>query len=239
MTSVADTNEFARKPVVYLSVNRAVLSEIPLAARNLLDVGCGGGVFGAALKSERVCTVVGLTYSETEADMARVHLDRVEVVDLNTLDPAPLGRFDCVVCSHVLEHLNDPRRLLRQLRNCLAPQGMLIVALPNALHWKQRLQFLSGRFRYTDGGLMDRTHFRFFDWVTAAELMRESGYQINSRHADGVLPLARLLGPKLASHMNRAATSLAPGLLGSQFVLCCQPDETSTCVALAPARFGG
>jgi hypothetical protein len=66
---------------------------------------------------------------------------------------------------------------------------IIIVALPNVLHWKQRLEFLKGHFKYTEGGLMDRTHFRFFDWQTAQDLLTQSGYQITQAEADGSFPL--------------------------------------------------
>lgn len=205
--------------MVYQSINQAVFERIPPGTRSLLDVGCGGGVFGAAVKSELPCLVVGVTYSDAEAEQARQRLDRVEVADLNDFDPASLGTFDCVVCSHVLEHLHDPQRVLSRLRACLAPGGTVLVALPNVLFWKQRLEFLRGHFRYTDGGLMDRTHVRFFDWDSAEQLVRQAGFEVIERVADGVLPLSRLFGPALAARMNRAALRRCPGLLGVQFVL--------------------
>ena len=91
--------------------------------------------------------------------------------------------------------------------------------LPNVLFWKQRLEFLRGRFRYTDGGLTDRTHVRFFDWDSAEQLVRQAGFEVIERAADGVLPLSRLFGPALAARMNRAALRRCPGLFGVQFVL--------------------
>ena len=93
--------------MIYQSVNQAVFARVPPATRRLLDVGCGGGVFGAAVKATRPCTVVGVTYSEMEAQLARERLDRVEVADLHHGDLSALGEFDCIVCSHVLEHLTD------------------------------------------------------------------------------------------------------------------------------------
>ena len=206
-------------PMVYQSVNQAVLRSVPLTARRVLDIGCGGGLFGAALKTRQDCQVTGVTYSEAEARQARTRLDQVEVADLNRIDIATLGRHDCIVCSHVLEHLHAPQHLLQGLRQCLEPGGSLVVALPNVLFWKQRLQFLRGRFRYTEGGLMDSTHFRFFDWHSAAELVRGAGYTLRERRADGVLPLSRLLGHRLAQGLDRQALALLPGLLGVQFVL--------------------
>lgn len=208
--------------MIYESVNPAVLRRIPEGTRSLLDVGCGGGVFGAAVKAALPCTVVGVTYSEAEAGHARQGLDRVVVADLNDFDPTPLGEFDCIVCSHVLEHLHAPQQVLWRLRACLKPGGRLVVALPNVLFWKQRLQFLAGRFRYTDGGLMDRTHVRFFDWQGAEQLVREAGFAVITRQADGSFPLSRRLGARLSARIDRWALRRFPGLFGFQFVLCCE-----------------
>lgn len=205
--------------MIYQSVNQAVFRRIPTTTRRLLDIGCGGGVFGAAVKAALPCAVVGVTYSEAEAQQARERLDRVEVVDLNHGDLSALGQFDCIVCSHVLEHLQDPQQVLTQLQRCLTPGGTLLVALPNVLFWKQRLQFLRGRFRYTDGGLMDRTHLRFFDGHSAASLVRSSGFNVRECAADGIFPLSRLLGRTLSAWVDRHALSLFPGVFGVQFVL--------------------
>jgi SAM-dependent methyltransferase len=205
--------------MIYQSINQAVFERIPSGTRSLLDVGCGGGVFGAAVKSARACTVVGVTYSEAEAVQARERLDRVEVADLNDFEPRSLGTFDCIVCSHVLEHMQDPQQVLSRLLACVAPGGMLLVALPNVLFWKQRLDFLRGRFRYTEGGLMDRTHVRFFDWYSADQLVRDAGFEVIERVADGVFPLSRLFGSALSGRINRAALRQFPGLFGVQFVL--------------------
>lgn len=205
--------------MIYQSINHAVFSRVPEGTLRLLDVGCGGGVFGAAVKAAMPCTVVGVTYSEAEAVEARSRIDHVEVADLNHFDPTPLGAFDCIVCSHVLEHLFEPGQVLFRLRACLAPQGVLLVALPNVLFWKQRVQFLRGRFHYTDGGLMDRTHVRFFDWGGAEALVRSAGFDVTERAADGVFPLSRCFGRSLSGAIDRCALSHFPGLFGVQFVL--------------------
>ncbi|MEY8688536.1 MAG: class I SAM-dependent methyltransferase [Leptothrix sp. (in: b-proteobacteria)] len=209
--------------MIYQSINQAVFARVPLGTRSVLDIGCGGGVFGAALKQAHRCEVVGVTHSAAEAAVARQLLDRVEVVDLNNADLGALGRHDCVVCSHVLEHLIDPQQVLMSLQACLEPGGTLIVALPNALFWKQRWQFLRGRFRYTNGGLMDRTHLRFFDWTTAASLLQGAGYRVTLSAADGVFPLASRFGTTLGRSISRVALARWPGVFGVQFVLSARP----------------
>jgi SAM-dependent methyltransferase len=207
--------------MIYQSINQAVLAFISPATRTLLDVGCGGGIFGAAIKSTMPCTVVGLTNSQAEAIEARARIDTVEVVDLNSFEPSVLGEFECIVCSHVLEHLSDPRAVLQCLCGCLAQNGTLIVALPNVLFWKQRLEFLRGRFRYTEGGLMDSTHVRFFDWASAQQLLGEAGLQICERVADGGVPWSSRFGGTASRRIDRIGLTHFPGLFGFQFVFAC------------------
>lgn len=202
--------------MLYGAVNEVVLGFVPGDARTLLDLGCGTGALGGVLKRQQSVRVSGVTFSPAEAVEAGRVLDGVEVGDLNTHTPHG-GPYDCVVCSHVLEHLQDPVRLLRALPAVLAPGGSLIVALPNALHWRQRLRFLCGSFRYTEGGLMDATHLRFFDWRTAAELLREAGFEVQVAIADGTFPASRFLGA-FGRMLDRWACRLAPGFFGFQFV---------------------
>lgn len=214
--------------LVYGAVNEAVLARIPPSCRRLLDVGCGTGALGNAVRQTIPCEIVGLTYSEEEAEQARKSLEQVVVCDLNTYAFDALGKFDCIVCSHVLEHLYRPERALEKLRPLLNPDGLLIVALPNIVHWPQRLQFLRGRFRYTEGGLMDSTHFRFFDWETSRELVQNAGFQIVARVADGYFPLPGLravLG-SFARRLDRMATDLRPNLFGWQFIMVARAEPT-------------
>jgi 2-polyprenyl-3-methyl-5-hydroxy-6-metoxy-1,4-benzoquinol methylase len=130
----------------YSAVNIAVLCRAPASAKRLLDLGCGTGALGRELKETTDREVVGVTYSKEEAAFGSQELDRVIVCDLNDFDPENLGEFDCIICSHVLEHLYQPEQLLVRLRPRLSVGGQLIVALPNILFWKQRIQFLRGRF---------------------------------------------------------------------------------------------
>jgi SAM-dependent methyltransferase len=212
--------------VIYGAINQDVLARVPREASRVLDVGCGTGALGRVVKERLGCELVGLTHTEAEAELAAVHLDRVLVCDLNDFEPGGLGKFDCVICSHVLEHLYRPERLLGQLKGSLAPGGVLIVALPNVLHWRQRLEFLRGNFRYEDGGLMDRTHYRFYDWETARALLNEGGYSVVGAEACGGFPLSRYASA-LGRRLDRAALRMSPGMFGTQFVFVCRPEPAS------------
>ena len=85
----------------------------------------------------------------------------VEQLDL---DAALEGqRFDFVLLLDVLEHLRDPLAVLERLRDRVAPGGRVIASIPNVTHGAVRLSLMSGAFTYTETGLLDRTHLRFFD----------------------------------------------------------------------------
>jgi 2-polyprenyl-3-methyl-5-hydroxy-6-metoxy-1,4-benzoquinol methylase len=208
--------------IVYGAVNKSVLERVPLNVSRICDVGCGDGSFGLAIKSRQAAYVHGLTYSSVEADKAKTKIDYVSILNLNNLEEISChlssNVFDCIVCSHVLEHLNWPTQVLLKLTNSLANDGVLIVALPNVLAWRQRLLFLIGYFRYTEGGIMDETHFRFFDFQSAINLVREAGFSKIEACGHGVFPLSKYL-PLVGKYLDRIALSIFPGLFSTQFLI--------------------
>ena len=206
------------KKIVYDSENSVLLPLLPLEMKRVLDVGCGNGALARAiLRVQPECLIDGITYSDEEAALAGEVMSKIWVNDLNTFDFSLVGTYDCIVCSHVLEHLYQPWEVLKKIRPHLKQDGVLIVALPNVLEIKTRFAFLKGKFRYTDWGTLDRTHYRFFDWETANDLIKDAGFKVEIRKAQGYCPLPffrRFLGP-LAQRLDVWATNMAPGFVGN------------------------
>jgi ubiquinone/menaquinone biosynthesis C-methylase UbiE len=207
---------------VYSAVNENVLAAIPHSAMRLLDLGCGSGTMGAALKKRQPIEVTGVTKDPTEAELASKVLDHVWLTDASSLDSSVDSAFDVIVCSHFLEHLVHPETVLRQLLRFSKAETLLVIALPNVLHWRQRAAFLGGRFEYQDGGLMDETHLRFYDWRTAGILVQSSGWRLLGKRAFGHFPVLWRL-PWLGSKLDAWGTALAPGLIGFEFVMTASP----------------
>ena len=217
-SSLSSRSAQGRSGLIYAAVNAPVLAEVPSGASSLLDIGCGTGALGRELKSLRSIWVTGLTSSPEEASAARKALDEIVVAELETWDPISLPRrFDVIVCSHVLEHLREPAESLARLTSLLNHGGVLIVAVPNIVHWRQRLAFLRGRFRYTSGGLMDRTHLRFYDWDGARGLLGD-GWEVTRAYAVGHAPGVWRL-PQLGAVLDRWVCRRWPGLFGDQFIV--------------------
>jgi 2-polyprenyl-3-methyl-5-hydroxy-6-metoxy-1,4-benzoquinol methylase len=140
----------------------------------VLDIGCSTGNTGVMLKERGLCQwVSGVELFEQTASIARTRLDHVVVSPIEAaLDQIADQSFDCILCLDVLEHLVDPWRVLEQLSKKLKPQGVLITSIPNIRHVSVLFKlFLLGRWTYTDSGILDRTHLRFFTKQSVLSLL--------------------------------------------------------------------
>jgi len=158
---------------------------VPPEARNVLDVGCGAGALGAALRGERPGVKVRGIEPSDNAERAARNLDAAVRGTAESGLPADWPRPDCVIFADVLEHLVDPWAVLRQYRQSIAENGSLVVSLPNVRHGSVVFPLLKGDFDYADAGVLDRTHLRFFTPRTALQLLRDTGWRIE--HAERVV----------------------------------------------------
>ncbi len=157
---------------------------IPIDTRTILDVGCGAGALGAALKRRDSIEVVGVEADRGAAEAARKILDRVHLGDIEVLDlPYSPGRFDCIVLADILEHLRDPWGVLRRLVPLLAARGRLVASLPNVRHWSVVRGLLEGEWAYLPAGILDQGHLRFFTLKSGRALLESTGLTVVEVHA--------------------------------------------------------
>ena len=147
--------------------------------RRVLELGCGPGAMTRFLHEHSRCRVTAVEYDPELARHAEPYCERLILGDLETLNLAgELGeaRFDAVIAADVLEHLRDPWACLRSVRGLIAEGGVLIVSIPNVAHNAVIAQLLAGRFPYTEQGLLDRTHLRFFSRHDVEDLLLSTGF---------------------------------------------------------------
>lgn len=144
----------------------------------VLELGAWSGHVTVALKQAGNHVVAVELDGRMEKRIADI-ADEVVISDLDWLDLEErlVGRtFDVILAGDVLEHCKEPDLVLLQLRRLLAPGGYVVISLPNIAHGDVRLALLSGRFDYSDNGLLDRTHLRFFTRRTIEELLERNGF---------------------------------------------------------------
>jgi SAM-dependent methyltransferase len=167
--------QYAFKPTPYSS-HSLLLRQLPtINNRRVLDVGCASGYLTDLLAARGFHVTAVDLHSAAPAGAAAFF-----TADLDQGLPPLTGPFDFIVCADVLEHLRDPLRLLRDMRALLAPDGALLLSLPNSGHWYFRANVLAGRFPQDDRGLFDRTHLHFFTWTGWLALLDRAGLRVET-----------------------------------------------------------
>jgi len=133
----------------------AMIRRAPTAA---LDIGCGSGGMGYALRqSFPDCALWGCELDASAAKLARQHFDVVVEQDVETVDFKALGLrqpFDLVCLCDVLEHLVNPWALLHGLLKIMSPDAQVLVSLPNVSNLLLLHDALRGHWRYGNLGLL-------------------------------------------------------------------------------------
>ena len=213
-------------PFIHLdndNTSHAILIRLTGRSKNVLDVGCARGYLGEILIRQFDCTTSGIETDPEAAQIAREVYQEVvvgDVEDLSVFERLQYQPFDVVIFGDVLEHLRQPERVLRTVRQHLQPEGYVLVSLPNVVTLRLRLRFLRGKFEYTDQGIMDRTHLRFFTLRTAKDMIGDCGYTIDRTEC--------VVGPNLGGRFRQLRLPrrwLPPSLLGTQFVFQAHPVE--------------
>jgi 2-polyprenyl-3-methyl-5-hydroxy-6-metoxy-1,4-benzoquinol methylase len=173
--------ERGRRTDYYAHLRAEVIEAIPDGCGTVIDVGCGKGTLGRWLKEQGVGTVWGVELFPSAGEEARQWLDQVVVGNIEQTElPFPEKSVDCIICADVLEHTADPWTVVKRLKALLRPGGCIVASIPNVGFHRNIRRMLRGKWRYTDEGLLDRTHLRFFTLETIEELFESQGMRIEA-----------------------------------------------------------
>ena len=155
---------------------------------SMLDIGCGEGYFAKNAKEIfNIKYAAGIEYTIEASQKASEKIDKVyngdanQILENNLID----GKFDLIVLGDVLEHLVDPWKLIKNLNNILNDNGFIIASVPNLSHYVALKYILKDKWLYTDAGILDRTHLRFFTKSTFIDLFESNNYEIIKFDVEG------------------------------------------------------
>lgn len=138
----------------------------------LLEIGCGYGFFVEYLKNEGY-DIDGFEISNVRREYGTKTLG-CKIYDINLLSEDSLNfhkeEYDVIFMFHVLEHISEPEKFLRNVKKILKKEGTLIIEVPNLDdHMLERSE------KYRDF-YFQRAHITYFDNKTLARLLSKSGY---------------------------------------------------------------
>lgn len=163
----------------YDFVRKEIAPLLPKFSPNVLEVGCGCGSTLVWLKEAgHAGHVSGIELNPESAETAFGRLDKVYQGDADLhLQNIPAESQDLVLCLDVLEHLQDPWQTLTRIYQLVRPGGSIIVSLPNIRHYRVTLPLLfNGQWNYSEAGILDKTHLRFFSRESALDMVSRAGF---------------------------------------------------------------
>lgn len=127
----------------------------------ILDAGCGIGLYSLTL-AKRGCTVHGIDTDKEKINSAKklAHSLNVDTVSFDTADlcqlPIENERYDRIICSDVIEHINDDDIAVSELARVLKKGGILVLSVPSIMSLSKKMedQFGHARQGYTKDQLI-------------------------------------------------------------------------------------
>ena len=166
----------------------------PNHGQRLLDIGCGNGFFLLRAR-EAGWLVQGVDLDPEAVTVARQHGLNVSEGTVRLLD-GEASCFDSITLSHVIEHVYDPRHLLKAIHRLLKPGGVVYIDTPNINSFGAN--FFGRNWR----GLEAPRHLVLFNTASLVGLLRETGLNaIDIKRRTAVL-----------QDMDRSSQRIAQGL---------------------------
>ncbi|MGC8863047.1 MAG: class I SAM-dependent methyltransferase [Armatimonadota bacterium] len=143
----------------------------------VLDVGCGNHSPRRTKKYYPNCRYFGLDRS-VDYGLEQMDFDlmerfyHIDLKDLGALDELPDGFFDCIIVSHVIEHLDNGEAVVLRLCDKLAPGGGIYIESPSP--HSVRLPHMSGTLNFYD----DPTHVRLYDLHALRQVLISKGLTV-------------------------------------------------------------
>jgi 2-polyprenyl-6-hydroxyphenyl methylase/3-demethylubiquinone-9 3-methyltransferase len=126
------------KPLHVINPLRAeyISSKVELEGKTLLDVGCGGGILAEALH-DKGAIVTGIDAAGPGIEIAKHHAkENNKLIDYQESTAEDFiqkssEKYDVVTCLEVLEHVPDPKLLVKTCIDLLKPNGDLFLSTIN------------------------------------------------------------------------------------------------------------
>jgi 2-polyprenyl-3-methyl-5-hydroxy-6-metoxy-1,4-benzoquinol methylase len=163
----------------YQYVRPEVGAFLPPNPVRVLEVGCGMGKFRQNLKTQ--CEYWGVEQDAKIGALAKSTLDNVLIgMFADVFKLLPDNYFDLIVCNDVIEHMSDHDWFLQSIQEkMIKGQSFLVGSNPNVRYVKNLFALLAKKdWRYTDSGILDRTHLRFFTEKSLKRTLTANGFAI-------------------------------------------------------------
>ena len=111
-----------------------ILSRCSIDKKNVLDIGCGGGIL-----SEELCKqgakVTGIDSSSKSISIAKQHAEQnnydIKYINKSIFEITDLGIYDFIICFEMIEHINEPNDLIKKIKELSSKKSGLFLSTIN------------------------------------------------------------------------------------------------------------
>lgn len=97
----------------------------------ILEIGCGNGFFLEALRKRRIKDLFGVEASSKMVSEATPYFKNRIIKDVFKRGQFPNNIFDTVLCFHTLDHIVDPNKFIKSVKEILKPGGFILFVVHN------------------------------------------------------------------------------------------------------------
>jgi 2-polyprenyl-3-methyl-5-hydroxy-6-metoxy-1,4-benzoquinol methylase len=165
----------------------------PNGEKRIFDLGCGNGAVASEL-SKLGYSITGVDPSEDGIRLAKVACPHLQLEIGSAYDDlaGKYGQFPVVLSLEVVEHVYDPRKYARCVRDLLQPGGLAILSTPYHSYFKNLVLAVTNKMDQHFTALWDHGHIKFWSVKTLTMLLKEVGLQVEAVHRVGRwAPLAK------------------------------------------------
>ena len=137
---------------------------------NILDVGAGAGIF--------LEVAMGRNWEPLAIEFNSFCIKRIKSLGIDCISKPieevnlPKESFDCITLWAVLEHLQEPKKMLKNINELLKPNGILVILVPN-------INSLAARIMHEKCGTFSGdAHINFFNDMTLKNIQEKAGFKV-------------------------------------------------------------
>lgn len=169
--------------------SHALLASLVNENSMCLDVGCSVGYIGELLKKEKHCTIYGIEIDKEAIKMAEKKKCYKSIYTFSITNESSKNyqdffsnslKFDCILFADILEHVEDPYKIIYNFSKKLKRNGRILISLPNIAHMDISKNLINRKFNYNKTGLLDTTHIRFFTKNSFIDMINNINFQYHT-----------------------------------------------------------
>lgn len=158
----------------------AVISNISSPPKTILDVGCASGWFLSQLSKKfpaAKCSGIDIYDDAIKYGRKKYPKFSFYTADAHKL-PFKAATFDLVVCTEVLEHVEDPMGVVLEIKRVLKENGQAIIELDSGSILFSTVWFIWG---LTRGSVWNHAHLHSFNVKKLEKLLKKTGFEIEDK----------------------------------------------------------